>query len=269
MMRSFLAGIASLAALTCLFTSAIWGQSQSQTTKKPSSTTHHATTHSPAVHRSLLDPSSLNQKAPATFKAKFTTTKGDFVVEVTRASAPLGADRFYNLVKNGFYNNCVLFRVVPGFVVQFGINGDPKISAPWSHANIPDDPVTESNKQGTLTYATAGPNTRTTQVFVNLGDNSRLDAQGFAAFGQVNEGMDVIAKFDSEYDDQPTNAQGQIEAHGNTFLKSTYPNLDSIKTAVIVPAAPVAKKPGAVTTKKPAAAASKKPAAIKTPATNP
>jgi peptidyl-prolyl cis-trans isomerase A (cyclophilin A) len=261
-MGKFWAGAASAAVAICLLTGAAWGQSQSQTSKKSTGTTHRAATHRPAVHRSLLDPSSLNQKAPDTFKAKFTTTKGDFVVEVTRAWAPIGADRFYNLVKNGFYNNCELFRVVPGFVVQFGISGDPKISAPWSHANIPDDPVTQSNKQGTLTYATAGPNTRTTQVFVNLGDNSRLDGQGFAPFGQVVEGMDVIGKFDSEYDDQPTNAQGQIEAQGNTFLKSSYPNLDSIKTAAIVraPGSSAAKKPtvgtkkSATTTKKPAAA---------------
>jgi peptidyl-prolyl cis-trans isomerase A (cyclophilin A) len=212
----------------------------------------------------LLDPSSLNQKAPDTYKAKFTTTKGDFVVEVTRAWAPLGADRFYNLVKNGFYNDCELFRVVPGFVVQFGINGDPKISAPWAHANIPDDPVTQSNKQGTITYATAGPNTRTTQVFVNLGDNSRLDAQGFTPFGAVVEGMDVIEKFDSEYDDQPTGAQGQIEGQGNAFLKSSYPNLDVIKTAVIVgaPAAASAAKKPTSATKKPATGS-------KTPATAP
>jgi peptidyl-prolyl cis-trans isomerase A (cyclophilin A) len=221
---------------------------QSQQSPKPPRRTRHTATHH-VVHRSLLDPASLNQKAPATYKAKFLTTKGDFVVDVTRAWAPLGADRFYNLVKNGYYNNCVLFRVVPGFVVQFGINGSPKISAPWEHANLPDDPVLQSNKLGTITYATAGPNSRTTQVFVNLGDNSRLDGQGFAPFGQVIEGMDVIQKFDSEYDDQPTNMQDQIQSQGNVFLKAHFPNLDSIKTAVIVPVAPSApsKKPSSHT----------------------
>lgn len=265
-MKKFLAGSASLVVAACLFTIAGRGQSQSTTSTKKA-TTHHTTTH-PAVHRSLLDPSSLNQTAPATFKAKFTTTKGDFVVEVTRAWAPLGADRFYNLVKNGFYNNCELFRVVPGFVVQFGISGDPKISAPWSHANIADDPVTQSNKPGTITYAIAGPNTRTTQVFINFGDNSRLDGQGFAPFGTVVEGMDVVGKFDSEYDDQPTQAQGQIESQGNTFLKATYPNLDVIKTAAIVsPAAPAAKKPASTTTKKAGTTTTKKPAA-KAPASS-
>ena len=228
-------------------------QSQSQPSKKPASTTHHAAAHAP-THRSLLEPASLNQKAPATYKAKFTTTKGDFVVEVTRAWAPIGADRFYNLVKNGFYNNVELFRVVPGFVVQFGISGDPKISAPWSHANLADDSVTQSNKHGTITYAMAGPNTRTTQVFINLGDNSRLDSQGFAPFGEVIEGMDVIEKFDSEYADQPTGTQDQIETKGNAFLKATFPNLDVIKTAVIVPAPAAAGTPAA---KKPAAPAHK------------
>ena len=253
-MKKFLASSAGLGVAVCLFAGAVRGQTQSSTTKK-SSTTHHAATRPATTHRSLLDPSSLHQKAPDSFKAKFTTTKGDFIVEVTRAWAPIGADRFYNLVKNGFYSNCELFRVVPGFVVQFGISGDPKISAPWSHANIPDDPVTQSNTQGTITYATAGPNTRTTQVFVNLGDNSRLDQQGFAPFGKVGEGMDVIEKFDSEYDDQPTGAQGQIEAQGNSFLRASYPNLDVIKTAVIVGApASTASKKATIGTKKPAAA---------------
>lgn len=242
-MRKSLAGGAGLAILMSLVTGTTWGQTSSKTT-------HHTTHTTTAVHRSLMNPASLNQKAPDTYKAKFTTTKGDFVVEVTRAWAPLGADRFYNLVKNGFYNNVELFRVVPGFVVQFGISGDPKIAAPWSHANIPDDPVTQSNKQGTITYATAGPNTRTTQVFINLGDNSRLDGQGFAPFGQVVEGMDVIAKLDSEYADQPTGAQDQIEAKGNEFLKASFPNLDVIKAAAIVAPAPVtmAKKPAAAST---------------------
>jgi peptidyl-prolyl cis-trans isomerase A (cyclophilin A) len=260
-MRRFLAGGPSVGAVICLAAAAAWAQTQSQsTTKKPTSTTHHAATH-PAVHRSLLDPATLNQKAPETFKAKFTTTKGDFVVEVTRAWAPLGADRFYNLVKNGFFTDVEFFRMVPPFVVQFGISGTPKIAAVWTHANIQDDPVTKSNKSGYVTFATAGPNTRTTQVFINLGDNVQLDGQGFAPFGQVIEGMDVIGKFDSEYADQPTGAQGQIESQGNAFLKSSFPNLDSIKTAVIVPAAPVAKKPAAAATKKPGAVTTKKPAA--------
>ena len=269
-MRKSLAGVAGLLVSTCLNSAIVWGQSQAQSsaTKKPGSTTHHATTtHKPAVHRSLLDPSTLNQKAPETFKAKFTTTKGDFVVEVTRTWAPIGADRFYNLVKNGFFTDVEFFRVVPPFVVQFGINGNPKIATVWSNATITDDPVVQSNKRGYVTYAKTGaPNSRSTQVFVNLGDNSFLDAQGFAPFGQVTEGLDVIEKFDSEYKDQPTGAQEQITTQGNSFLKANFPNLDSIKTAVIVgaPAAP-SKRPVTSTAKKPGTATTKKPAGTKAP----
>jgi peptidyl-prolyl cis-trans isomerase A (cyclophilin A) len=266
-MRKFLAGLAGSAIAICLVCGAARSQSQSstQTTSKPASTTHHATTHKPVVHRSLLDPSSLNQKAPATFKAKFTTTKGDFVVEVTRAWAPLGADRFYNLVKNGFFTDASFFRVISGFMVQFGISGKPAVAAAWTHAAIPDDPVTQSNKRGYITFATAGPNTRTTQVFINFGDNARLDDQGFAPFGQVIEGMDVVDKLYSGYGEGAPNGngpdQGELQAKGKAYLDASFPNLDSIKTAVIVgaPAAPAkkpattgAKKPGATTTKKPA-----------------
>jgi peptidyl-prolyl cis-trans isomerase A (cyclophilin A) len=259
-MRKFLAGLASSAVAICL----VWGlgrsqsQSSTQTTTK-SSTPHHAATHTahPAVHRSLLDPSSLNQKAPATFKAKFTTTKGDFVVEVTRAWAPLGADRFYNLVKNGFFTDASFFRVISGFMVQFGLSAKPPISAAWSHATIPDDPVTQSNKRGYVTFATAGPNTRTTQMFINFGDNSRLDEQGFAPFGQVIEGMDVVDKLYSGYGEGAPQGngpgQGELEEKGKPYLDANFPNLDSIKAAVIVPAAPVAKKPATTATKKPAA----------------
>ncbi|HEV3276918.1 MAG TPA: peptidylprolyl isomerase [Terriglobia bacterium] len=255
-MRKLPASALGLAVLICLSAAGASGQtsppaqSKTATTKKSTSTTHHT-----AVHRSLLDPSTLNQKAPDTFKAKFTTTKGDFVIEVTRASAPLGADRFYNLVKNGFFTNVIFFRAVPDFVVQFGISGDPKIAAAWSRATISDDPVVGSNKRGTVTFATAGPNTRTTQIFINLNDrNTGLDGQGFAPFGQVVDGMDVVEKFYNGYGEQVTSTQDQIEQHGNAFLQKNFPNLDSIKTAVIVlPPAPA--KTGTAT-KKPAAAGS-------------
>lgn len=242
-MRKFWGVGVGLAILMSLVGATTWGQTGS-------TATHHATHATRAVRRSLMNPASLNQRAPDIYKAKFTTTKGDFVLEVTRAWAPLGADRFYNLVKNGFYNNVEIFRVVPGFVVQFGISGDPKIAATWTHAILADDSVTQSNKQGTITYATAGPNTRTTQVFINLGDNSRLDGQGFAPFGTVVEGMDVIEKFDGEYADQPTGMQDQIESQGNPFLKTNFPNLDLIKSAMIVAPAPVTmtKKPAAAST---------------------
>lgn len=173
------------------------------------------------------------------------------MVQVTRAWAPLGADRFYNLVKNGFYTDASFFRVIPGFMVQFGLSAKPSISEKWSHAVIPDDPVTQSNKRGYITFATAGPNTRTTQVFINFGDNSRLDSEGFAPFGQVVEGMDVVDKLYSGYGEGAPQGsgpdQGQIQAKGKAYLDGDFPKLDSIKTAVIVPPAPAApaKKPAA------------------------
>jgi len=237
-MKQFLSAVLALSVATAM----LWAQA---TSTKTASKKSAATSAAPAPERSLLDPASLNEKAPEVFKAKFTTTKGDFVVHVTRAWAPLGADRFYNLVKNGFFTNVVFFRVVPNFVVQFGINGDPKVAGAWSHATIHDDPVKQSNIRGTLTFATAGPNTRTTQIFINFGDNSSLDKQGFSSFGEVVEGMDVVDKLYSGYGEQVTNLQGEIETRGNDFLKVRFPNLDSIKSAVIVPAAPstAAKKP--------------------------
>src|SRR6266849_2156929 len=139
--------------------------------------------------RALLRAALLKDKAPETFQVKFTTTRGDFVVTVNRAWAPNGADRFYNLVKHHFFDNASFFRVHPGFIVQFGISAYPPVSAAWSNATIKDDPVKQSNKMNFVTFATAGPNTRTTQLFINLGDNSRLDKAGFSPFGQVTDGM--------------------------------------------------------------------------------
>ena len=256
-MKRLSGGALSLAVLAGLLSAgAGQAQTQSSTTKKSTSTTHHtATHHAAAVHRSLLDPASLNQKAPDTYKVKFTTTKGDFVVEVTRAWAPIGADRFYNLVKNGFFTDVEFFRVVPDFVVQFGINGNPKIAAAWSNANINDDPVVQSNLRGYITYAKTGaPNSRSTQVFINLNDrNAGLDGQGFAPFGKVVEGMDVVDKLYSGYGEQITQAQDQIAEQGNAFLKKNFPELDSIKTAVIEPAAPATGAKSATAARKPAA----------------
>jgi peptidyl-prolyl cis-trans isomerase A (cyclophilin A) len=183
----------------------------------------------------LLDPAKLNATAPDTYKAKFETTKGEFVIEVQRAWSPQGADRFYNLVKNGFYDDQRLFRVVPGFVVQWGISGDPEISAKWKEASIQDDPVKESNKRGTITFAkTNSPNSRTTQVFVNYKDNTNLDGMKFAPFGRILSGMEVVDKFNAEYADRPTGQQGQMQAEGNAFLDKAFPNLDRIKKATIV-----------------------------------
>jgi peptidyl-prolyl cis-trans isomerase A (cyclophilin A) len=180
----------------------------------------------------LRNPSELTEKAPATYKAKFDTTKGAFVVQVHRDWAPLGADRFFNLVKNGFYDDGRLFRVIPGFMVQFGINGNAAIQSKWLDANLKDDPVKQSNKRGFVTFATAGPNTRTTQVFVNYGDNARLDRQGFAPFGEVVSGMDVLEKFYSDYGEKP-NAGNAYLMKGNPYVTASFPKLDSIKKATI------------------------------------
>jgi peptidyl-prolyl cis-trans isomerase A (cyclophilin A) len=184
-----------------------------------------------AATASLKNPASLTEKAPDTYKANFDTSAGAFVVEVHRAWAPLGADRFYNLVKNGFFDNTRFFRVVPNFMVQFGLNGDPTVQSVWRAANLKDDPVKESNKKGYITFATAGPNTRTTQVFINFKDNAGLDSQGFAPFGQVTSGMDVVDKITSQYGESPN--QGRIQAEGNAYLTKDFPKLDYIKKATI------------------------------------
>jgi peptidyl-prolyl cis-trans isomerase A (cyclophilin A) len=186
----------------------------------------------PAPAANFSDPSTLTEKAPDTFKVKFDTTKGAFTVEVTRAWAPNGADRFYNLVKSGYFKDIEFFRVVPGFMVQFGIHGDPKVSAAWRNANFTDDPTKQSNTRGMVTFATAGPNTRTTQLFINYGNNTFLDGQGFAPFGKVTDGMDVVDKINSESGERPN--QTEIQMEGNEYLKKAFPNLDSIKSATIV-----------------------------------
>jgi peptidyl-prolyl cis-trans isomerase A (cyclophilin A) len=172
---------------------------------------------------------------PDTYRAIFETSKGRFVVEVTKSWAPEGAERFYRLIEQKFYDNARFFRVVPKFVVQFGINGDPKVSARWRNLTIADDPLKQSNKRGTITFATSGPNTRTTQVFINLNDNERLDKSGFAPFGQVVEGMDVVDQFFAIYRDGPPLGTGPdqtlIETRGNDYLETRFPRLDYITTA--------------------------------------
>jgi peptidyl-prolyl cis-trans isomerase A (cyclophilin A) len=185
----------------------------------------------------LLRPASLTEKAPDTYKVNFDTSAGPFVVEVNRAWAPNGADRFYNLAKNGFFDNARFFRVISGFMVQFGINGDPAIAAAWRAARIPDDPVKESNKRGYITFATAGPNTRTSQVFINFRDNAGLDGQGFAPFGQVISGMDIVDKLYAEYGEGAPSGRGpsqqQVQSQGNAYLMKDFPNLDFVKKATI------------------------------------
>ena len=177
------------------------------------------------------------ETAPATYKVKFDTTKGAFTVQVTRAAAPLGADRFYNLVKSGFYDNVRFFRVVSGFMVQFGINGDPAVMANWRGAPIQDDPVKQSNKRGSITFAMAGPNTRTSQVFINFVDNANLDGMGFAPFGQVISGMDVVDKLNAEYGEGAPRGRGpdqsRMQREGNAYLAKEFPRLDYIKKATI------------------------------------
>ena len=167
--------------------------------------------------------------APSEFKVKFDTSKGVFVVQVHRDWAPLGADRFYELVKSGFYDEARFFRVVPGFVVQWGINKDPAVTAKWRDKRIPDDPVKHTNGPGTITFATSGPDSRTTQLFINLAGNEPLDAKGFAPFGEVTEGMDVVARLYPGYGQDPE--QSLIDSQGNAYLQRFYPNLDYIKTA--------------------------------------
>jgi len=185
---------------------------------------------------SLLHPASLRAKAPAEFKVKFSTTCGDFVVDVHRDWAPLGADRFYNLVRNGFFTNAAFFRVIPRFVAQFGLNASPAVNKVWQDAKIPDDPVKQSNKRGTLVFAMAGPNTRTTQFFINFQDNARLDGMGFAPFGEVVEGMENVDKIYPGYGESPQ--QDLIVAQGDAYLTRNFRDLDKIKFARVLPTTP-------------------------------
>jgi peptidyl-prolyl cis-trans isomerase A (cyclophilin A) len=191
----------------------------------------------PAWSQNLGDPASLNEPAPATYRVNFDTSKGPVVIEVHRDWAPNGADRFYNLVKNGFYDNARFFRVISDFMVQFGVNGDPRISAVWREARIKDDPVRQSNRRGFITFATAGPNTRTTQVFINFADNGALDRQGFAPFGEVIAGMNVIDALYSGYGEGAPRGQGpdqgRIQREGNAYLTADFGKLDYIKKATI------------------------------------
>ena len=180
----------------------------------------------------LMKPSALKEKAPAMYTAKFETTAGVFQVEVHTDWAPNGADRFYNLVKNGYYDGCRFFRVVPGFMVQFGINGDPAIQRNWESATIPDEPAKQGNTRGTITFAkTSAPNSRTTQVFINFKDNSGLNRTGFAPFGKIVSGMDVVDKIYSAYGERPE--QARIQTEGTAYLAKSFPKLDYIKKATI------------------------------------
>ncbi len=245
-MKAFLTVIALCASLLAQAQTPAPKSAPAKSSPAKSSAAHTATA---GPRPSLLNPATLHAKAPAVFKAKFTTTTGDFVVEVHRDWAPLGADRFYNLVRYGYFTNAAFFRVVPGFVVQFGLNANPALNKVWHEAAIQDDPVTQSNKRGTLVFATAGPNTRTTQFFINFVDNARLDGMGFAPFGTVVEGMDVVDKIFPAYGEKPR--QDLITDQGDAYLKANFPDMDKIKLARIVPAVPPATH-AATATKPPA-----------------
>jgi len=195
----------------------------------------------PAAHHdpAELEPSAATARAPEVFLADFTTTRGDFVVEAHRSWAPSGADRFYNLVKMGFYDDTRFFRAIPDFMVQFGIPGDPQVAAKWRTASIPDDPVTQSNLRGFLSFAQTGqPNSRTTQVFVCYENHSRLDASGFAPFGRVVRGMEVVDQFYKGYGEGAPNGSGpdqdRVQAEGNAYLDRDFPKLDRILRTRIV-----------------------------------
>jgi peptidyl-prolyl cis-trans isomerase A (cyclophilin A) len=194
----------------------------------------------PALKPSLDKPQTLNQRASDVYRAKFATSKGDFVIEVHRDWAPVGADRFFNLVKNGYYNDTRFFRVVSGFMAQIGIHGKPELNAIWRDQHIADDPVKKSNLRGFVTFATAGPGTRTTQFFINFADgNSRLDTMGFAPFGQVVSGMEIVDALYAEYGEGAPQGrgpnQGRIQNEGNTYLMRDFPQLDYVKEATILP----------------------------------
>jgi len=186
----------------------------------------------------LLYPGRLDETAPLSYRVRFETTAGDFVVEVYRNWAPLGADRFYNLASNGYYDDTRIYRVVEGFMAQWGIHGDPLVDYQWRDEFLVDDPVARSNERGTIAFAKAGPNSRTTEVFVNYTDNPGLDAQRFAPFGRVVEGMEVVDSFHAGYGDGPPRGEGpyaaQAQAQGNAYFDAEFPELDRIIRATVV-----------------------------------
>lgn len=186
----------------------------------------------------LLDPSAATETAPDTFRVKFETTKGDIVLTAHRDWSPKGADRFYNLVRVGFFRDIAFFRVIDGFMVQFGIHGDPRVSRAWKTASVQDDPVTQSNRRGFVSFATSGPNTRTTQMFINLVDNGRLDGMGFSPFAEVTSGMDVVDALYSGYGEGAPSGrgpfQGRLQDQGNAYLKADFGEMDYLKSAEII-----------------------------------
>ena len=184
-----------------------------------------------------LDPKKAIERAPDTFTVLFNATKGSFKVRLTRSYSPNGVDRFYNLVKMGYFKDIAIFRVIENFIAQFGIHGDPAVSKVWREASIKDDPASKSNKAGTLTFATAGKDTRTTQLFINLKDNVFLDSQGFTPIGEVIDGMSVVKEFYSSYGEGAPQGKGpaqmSIQSEGNAYLKKNFSKLDYINSVVL------------------------------------
>lgn len=233
-MRKYLALIIFVSLAAC-------GQQAADTGAAPAAQQNTAATakeNTANMDNKLMFPTQLNETAPDKFQVLFKTTKGDVILDVTRAWAPKGADRFYNLVKNGYFTDIAFFRVILGFMAQFGIHGDPQISAMWREAVIDDDPVRGSNKRGMVSFATAGPDTRTTQVFINTVDNSFLDEHGFAPFAKVSKGMEVVDRLYNGYGEgapQGTGPnQGAIQMQGNAYLKKYFTKLDYIQSAEIL-----------------------------------
>ena len=214
--------------------------------KKPAAASKAPASKAPAAKApfdaALLQPATLKAQAPAEFEVKFVTSAGEFTMKVTRAWAPNGADRFYNLVRHHFYDGAAFFRVLPGFMAQFGMSAYPQVSRAWENANIKEDRVTQHNLRGYVSFAMAGPNTRTTQIFINYGNNGNLDQSGFAPFAQVTDGMDVVDKLYSGYGEGAPDGRGPnqnlIGAKGRAYLAQSFPKLDTIDTASIVPPAP-------------------------------
>ena len=231
---------------------------------KPKSTTAAKPAAAATYDHALLKPALLKGQAPDTYQVKLDTTRGEFTVTVTRAWSPLGADRFYNLVKHHYFDNARFFRVLPNFVVQFGLSSNPAVNAAWEKATIKDDPRNQSNKRGTLVFATAGPNTRTTQLFINLKDNgSSLDSQGFTPFGQVDgDGMKVVEMLYDQYGESAGMDQENITKGGEKYIASHWPKLDTIKSAT--PFGAAATTP-AKPTPRPAAKSAAKPATTPKP----
>lgn len=264
----------TLTFIVSVLSAAALAQSQAPaTTPAPAKTKSATTTSKPATastyDRALLKPTLLKDQAPATYQVKFDTTRGAFTITVTRAWAPLGADRFYNLVKHHYFDNAHFFRVVPGFVAQFGLSAYPPVTAAWEKATIKDDPHGQSNKRGTIVFATSGPNTRTTQLFINLKDNASLDSQGFTPFGIVDgDGMKVVEMLYDQYGDSAGMDQEAITKGGKKYIETKWPKLDMIKTATFVGAAPAATPAKPASTTKPAAKPAPKPATTTPPSSN-